>query len=109
MRRPDVGDIVRIRSTPETLALGFADKVGTCFGFTTPSVTGVDVVGSQREDDALAVGFDEGPAIWFEPTLVVFVEVNAGQVARVADTTFVRDPTGGWIETPDSGPRPADE
>lgn len=109
MQRPDFGDTVRIRTTPETLALGYADQVGTCFGFTTPSVTGIEVVGPALEDHALAVGFGEGPAVWFDPSLVVFIDVNAGQVARVGDTTFVRAATGEWIEGSNSDAQPADE
>jgi hypothetical protein len=39
------GDNVRLRSTPETEALGLAGQVGQVYGETTPSVTGVTVVG----------------------------------------------------------------
>ena len=50
MRMPDLGDIVDIVSSPETVAAGFAGRRGTCYGFTTPSVTGVEVVGSSDDD-----------------------------------------------------------
>lgn len=39
------GDNVRVRSTLETEALGMAGHVGQVYGETTPSVTGMAVVG----------------------------------------------------------------
>lgn len=100
MRRAQLGDIVRIVSTPETTAAGYAGRTGTCYGFTTPSVTGVDVVGDAYEDDALVVGFDDKSEAWFIPGLVEFVDVNAGQIATVGDKRFVRSPSGEWVEDP---------
>jgi hypothetical protein len=102
MRRAVLGDRVRIAATPETIAAGYADPTGTCYGFTTPSVTGVEVVGPASGDDALKVGFDDRTTAWFDPSLVVFLDVNAGQVATIGDKRFVRGPTGEWVETPDS-------
>ena len=96
----DFGDVVRIRSTPETAASGHADRLGTCYGFTTPSVTGVDVIGPANEDYAIAVGFDDGSSVWFDPSLIAFVDVDPGQVARVGGHTYVRAPNGEWIEAP---------
>jgi hypothetical protein len=97
-----LGDTVRIVSTAETIAAGYADRMGTCYGFTTPSLTGVQVIGDSGADDALNVAFDDGTSAWFDPTLVVFLDVNAGQVATIGDKRFVREPTGEWVEAPDS-------
>jgi hypothetical protein len=91
-------DTVRIVSTPETVAAGYADRLGTCFGFTTPSVTGVNVIGSLGVDRALAVDFGEGPAVWFDPSLVAFVDVEAGTVMGIGNKQFVLQPNGDWAE-----------
>ena len=53
--RPSFGDNVVIRSTRETEAAGVAGRTGSVTGFTTPSVTGVEVVGGTAEDYALGV------------------------------------------------------
>jgi hypothetical protein len=102
MRRADLGDTVRIASTPETVAAGYAGRTGVCYGFTTPSVTGVQVVGDLGGDDALIVSFEDGGSAWFEPSLVSFVDVGAGQVAVVGDTRLIRDATGEWVEARDA-------
>lgn len=102
MRRIEVGDIVRILSAPETVAAGYADRTGTCYGFTTPSVTGVEVIGSAVEDDALSIHFEDGSSAWFARSLVAFVAVNPGQTMRIGKKWFVRTPDGDWIESPDS-------
>ena len=46
------GDHVRIRSTESTVDLGLAGLVGQVDGETTPSVTGVDVIGEMTADCA---------------------------------------------------------
>jgi hypothetical protein len=102
MRRADFGDTVRIVSTPDTMAAGYADRTGTCYGFTTPSMTGVQVIGPGPADDALNVAFDDGTSAWFDPSLVVFIDVNAGQDATIGNKRLVRGPTGAWVEAPES-------
>jgi hypothetical protein len=97
-----LGDTVRIVSTPETIAAGYADRTGTCHGFTTPSITGVQVIGNSGADNALNVAFDDGTTAWFDPSLVAFMDVNAGQVAKIGEKRFIRQPTGEWVEAPDS-------
>jgi hypothetical protein len=72
MHQVGIGDLVHIRTTPDTLAAGYADKTGTCFGFTTPSQTGIEVIGPLTEDYALVVGFDDGTHAWFSRPLVEF-------------------------------------
>ena len=67
-----------------------------------PSVTGVQVVGDFADDHALNVGFEDGTSAWFHPSLVTFVDVNAGQVAVIGNKRFVRIPNGDWVEEPDN-------
>jgi hypothetical protein len=100
MRRVEVGDIVRILTAPETVAAGYADRTGTCYGFTTPSMSGEDVIGSAVEDDALSIHFDDGSSAWFTRSLVAFVDVDSGQMMRIGEKWFVRTPDGDWIESP---------
>lgn len=100
MRRVDVGDIVRILSAPETVAAGYANRTGTCYGLTTPSVTGVEVIGSAVEDDALSIHFADGSSAWFARSLVAFVDVDSGQMMRIGEKWFVRTPDGDWVESP---------
>jgi hypothetical protein len=102
VQKADLGDTVQIGCTPETIRAGLAERTGTCYGFTTPSVTGVQVIGDSGSDDALNVGFDDGTSAWFEPSLVTFLDANAGQVAIVGDKRLVRNQSGEWVETPDS-------
>lgn len=101
MRRAGLGDIVRILSTADTVAAGYADRTGKCHGFTTPSVTGVQMIGPATEDVALNVDFGDGESGWFDPSLVIVVDVDAGQTASIGDKWFVRAPNGDWIEAPD--------
>ena len=102
MQRAELGDTVRIARTVDTIASGHADREGTCYGFTTPSVTGVTVIGDRGNDDALNVGFEDDTSAWFDASLVVFLDINPGQIARVGNTTFVREPSGQWVERPES-------
>ena len=98
MRRAEIGDEVLILSSPETLATGHAGRMGTCHGFTTPSVTGVPVIGEAAVDAAVNVSFGDGTSAWFDPALVEFVDVRAGQVMTIGDRRFVRAPDGAWID-----------
>lgn len=80
MRRAQMFDPVRIVRSPATVAAGYADRTGICYGFTTPSITEVEVIGPGQVDDALGVSFDDGTTVWFDPSLVAVVDVNVGQV-----------------------------
>src|ERR1051326_3237614 len=65
------GDNVRVHRTPETEALGVAGHVGQVYGHTTPSITGIRVVGGSDGDYALNVHFDGSEdTIWFAPQLL---------------------------------------
>jgi hypothetical protein len=97
--RPSFCDNVVIRSTPETEAAGVAGRTGSVSGFTTPSVTGVEVVGGTAEDYALAVMFDDNTYTWFREDLVEFVDHGVGTEIRIGGMKAVRAADGSWIET----------
>ena len=72
MTAPDpisFGDRVRILATDETRASGHAGWVGQCYGFTTPSVTGVEVVGPAGQELAYNIHFEAGHDAWFASAL----------------------------------------
>lgn len=95
------GDNVRIRVTKETEAAGVAGLKGQVYGETTPSVTGVEVIGTLASDFAINVHLEvRGEAYWFAPELVEFVDHAAGTEIRLkgADTRWIRTEDGGWKE-----------
>lgn len=93
------GDNVRISDSDSTIASGHAGRVGVCYGMTTPSVTGVEVVGDAGDDVALNVHFDDQAVedAWFSPVLVVLVDHAAGSRATVGDHAFVKTEDGSWV------------
>lgn len=92
------GDNVRIRSTPETLAAGVADRLGIVFGLTTPSLGyAEDVIGDVHDDIAVNVNIEDlGRAVWIDPLLIEFVDHGAGVEVEIGDKRFVRTEDGGW-------------
>ncbi|MBC6981524.1 hypothetical protein [Caulobacter sp. 17J80-11] len=97
------GDTVMIREAAETKALGIAGKTGTVYGYTTPSVTGVEVVGVAEDDYAVNVHLDDlGEGYWLSEQLVEFLDHGAGMTVSVAgvDRAWVRLEDGGWAEAP---------
>ena len=91
------GDKVGVRSLPETVELGVAGLKGSVYGVTTPSVTGVDVVGELKEDRALNVHFsDLGKAFWFAPHLLEFVDHGAGTEIEITGKKLIRSADGTW-------------
>ena len=94
------GDRVRIKQSPETVAAGVAGLEGNVFGFTTPSVTEVDVVGGAPDDRALNVSVDaHGNDLWFRPDLVEFLDHNVGMEMAVDNVRAVRQSDGSWAES----------
>lgn len=96
------GDNVLIRSTPLTQKLGLAGFVGNVQGETTPSVTGVEVIGKLREDYAIHVFFeDREEGYWFAPELLEFVDHAPGIEIRLEGVPqkWTRSKTGEWIES----------
>jgi hypothetical protein len=95
---PEFGDHVCIRTTPLTTKLGLAGLAGTVYGQTTPSITGVEVVGEVVDDHAINVMLDQRrEAIWFAEDLVEFVDHAAGTEIVIGNRRLVRDNDGEWI------------
>jgi hypothetical protein len=101
------GDTVRVLATSVTRNAGYADLVGTVYGETQPSVTGVEVIGDLEGDHAINVHFKETDAsVWFDPRLLQFVDHGAGQEITLdgVDKKWVRNQSGEWIEQPTGKP-----
>ncbi len=92
------GDNVRIIEATSTVASGHAGQRGSCFGWTTPSITGVEVIGGCEDDYALNIGFEaeEVPDAWFDPCLVEFVDHHVGGRISIGDNAFIRAEDGSW-------------
>jgi len=78
---------------------------GKCYGFTTPSVTCVEVIGGSTEDYAINVFFESRKeAFWFAADLVEFVDHAAGTEIRLdgVPKKWVRSSNGEWVEIEDS-------
>jgi hypothetical protein len=104
------GDNVSIVDAPPTRQSGHATLVGVCYGMTTPSVTGVEVLGDAFDDVAVNVHFenDAVPDAWFAPELVTLVDHAVGSRATVGDRAFVKTADGEWVPTrSNGGQRPA--
>lgn len=99
---PTFGDRVRIVSAPATVDAGWADREGTCLGWTTPSVSGVEVIGLTESDFAVNVGVEMnwGVNAWFDTSLVEVIDHSPGTVIRVGDQSLIRDADGNWIPDP---------
>ena len=99
------GDNVRIRATALTEKLGLAGQTGSIYGETTPSVTGVEVIGEVTNDYAVNVMIEaKGEQLWFAPELVEFIDHGAGAEVRIGNKHLVRDASGEWSEVPGSEP-----
>ncbi len=96
----DFGDRVRIKQSPETASAGLVGLEGDVYGFTTPSVTNVEVVGGAPDDYALNVSIEErGSTFWLRPDFVEFLHHNAGMEMKVGNIKAVRQPDGSWSES----------
>ena len=88
---------MQVLSTAETEALGVAGAVGQVYGFTTPSVTGVTVVGQVSNDHAINVHFEgRSETIWFARALLTFVDHGPGTEITIGGSSFVRMRDGEW-------------
>jgi hypothetical protein len=93
------GDNVRVVSTPLTISLGLDGLTGAVYGETTPSMTGIEVVGELTTDYAINVQFDErDDSLWFAPELLEFVDHAPGTTVVVANKRLVRSASGEWVE-----------
>ncbi|MGB8011823.1 MAG: hypothetical protein WCF68_09440 [Terriglobales bacterium] len=97
--RISFGDKVRIRSEKATESKGVAGKTGIVYGQTTPSVTGVEVIGAATEDYAIAVMVEgHSESLWFAENLLEFVDHQPGTTIGVAGRHLIRDEHGEWYE-----------
>jgi hypothetical protein len=95
------GDHVRIRSTPLTRKLGFADLLGNVHGQTKPSFTGIDVIGEAEADYAMQVFFEERrEEFWFAPSLVELLDHAPGTEISFKGTAkkWLRSASDEWEE-----------
>jgi hypothetical protein len=100
------GDNVRVASTPLTASLGLAGMTGAVYGETTPSVTGVEVVGGAAGDYAINVQLDDrDESLWFAPELLEFVDHAPGTEVVIGNKRLVRSGSGEWAgDQPPSKP-----
>ena len=101
---PSFGDNVEIRGAPETEDSGLAGRRGQVHGITTPSLTGVDVIGASAGDVAVNVHFEElGIGYWFAPELVQVIDHAPGTEIRFdgVPKSWVREEDGSWTERED--------
>lgn len=95
------GDNVRVRSTDVSESVGLAGLVGQVYGETTPSKTGVEVIGQSTNDYAINVFFVErDESVWIVPELLEFVDHASGTEFQVegASEKFLRDARGEWVK-----------
>ena len=98
------GDNVRVRNTAATRAAGVAGLTGPVYGETTPSVTGVDVIGELTSDYAINVYFeDRDESLWFAPDQLEFVDHGPGSEITIegVDKKWTRTESGEWEESPE--------
>ena len=94
------GDNVKIRKSQETDQLGLSGKFGQVCGETTPSESGVNVIGHTEEDIALNVDIEGvGSQYWFAPHLLEFIDHAEGTTIQVGNIRAVRQADGSWQET----------
>jgi hypothetical protein len=75
--------------------------VGNVFGQTTPSISGVEVIGEPTSDYAINVFFeDRHESFWFAPALVQFIDHAPGTEITLdgIPKKWVRTGTGEWKE-----------
>ena len=96
------GDNIRVQDTMETQAAGVAGFVGQVYGETTPTVTGVEVIGNVTDDYAINVFFELlNRSFWFAPALLEFVDHGAGTelTLKGVDKKWTRTESGEWTES----------
>jgi hypothetical protein len=92
------GDNVRVKSNPLTVELGLAGYTGQVYGETTPSATGVEVIGTTKEDYAVNVQLDgRKDSVWFALDLLEFVDHAPGTEMVIGTQRFVRSASGDWV------------
>ena len=94
------GDNVKVLADPDTTLHGVACKMGRVQGMTTPSITGVEVIGELTEDYAVNVSFEEIEGeFWFATESLEFIDHGAGTEIVIGDLKAIRNENGTWNET----------
>jgi|ERR1700678_1228161 hypothetical protein len=106
MKNISFGDKVRVLRTDLTDQRGLAGLNGVVYGVTTPSHSGVSVIGESSEDRAINVYFAERKeGFWFSPRLLEFVDHVPGTEVSLKGIPkkWVRQVSGEWkeIDIPD--------
>jgi hypothetical protein len=92
------GNTVKIKSSPETEKSDTAEKIGEIYGETTPSVTGVDVIGNLKRDYAVNVYFkDTKTSLWFDEDLLEVINSGEDSIMTLGDKSFIKTKSGDWI------------
>ena len=100
------GDNVRVCDTQATREIGLAGLIGQVYGETTPSVTGVQVIGKPRTDYAINVRIEgRKETYWFAADLLELVDHAPGTEIRVGSKRYVREADGQWRDLPGVEPR----
>jgi hypothetical protein len=100
------GDKVRVLRADPTEQQGLAGLDGIVHGWTTPSVTGVSVIGASSEDLAINVFIEErNEGFWFSPGLLEFVDHAPGTEVALngVPKKWVRLVSGEWMEIDNAG------
>lgn len=93
------GDNVRVATTPLTSSLGLAGLMGAVYGETTPSVTGVEVIGGATNDYAINVQLDgRDESHWFAPELLEILDHAPGTEIVIGTKRLIRTASGDWVE-----------
>jgi len=103
----DVGDRVRVRSLPATLATGIAERTGMVMGWTTPSLGyATDIIGDPVDDLAISLNLlDPDAQVWLTPDLIELIDHGEGTTAVIGTRRFVRSSDGTWEPDPgEDGP-----
>ena len=98
------GDNVLIATTAETERLGLAGLTGDVRGESTPSATGIEVIGDVTDDFAINVYVEDRETdYWFSPELLQFVDHGAGTVFMIdgVGKKWTRNVDGSWKESAD--------
>jgi hypothetical protein len=94
------GDNVTILESDETNELGIAGEVGQVYGETTPSVTGVSVIGKTDEDYAINVSIEgRDEEFWLSPEILKLIDHGEGTELIIGNHRAVRNADGSWTES----------
>jgi len=92
------GDKVRFRATSVTEQRGLVGLLGTIYGESIPSSSGVTDEGPCPHDFAVNVVVDgRAGSVWIAPEHVELVDHGAGQEMTIGKKRFIRSESGQWI------------